>query len=498
MGQKVFRNRFNVLVSTILIFMLFILFEINSQVLMPQLFLNTPINFIRYLPILFLVYIFVDEIYQSIFQDTFTLRIKGKGEGIIFIQNYETWIAIFETISLEKVQVNELEQLRHLKIFSLELDNDKLCLRVFLYSKSYEELLDRMNTSKPILENVLPGIKLVQDDIIAQFLGDYSLLKINNTYLLKNKTDLIIPQPKDVVDTISFSFSKMILSWNLSTKDTIQENSRRIYPIQLYFLICHRKSSFFKCIDEITFREDYPEESRFLDVLELQRVRLRYQIYKFPKMELETSLNSFKIALTSVLSNNTQIIGEKKASQLLSDVTRITTEKKVISSNNDCENRIKLKGAPQKIETGDFKSRINQICIELCNIPKDPVLLLEEKGKRCHRRANFCNKLLRTENFSTLLEDILMKVNEAEKLQLIAELNRNLSFYQLVCVLAHVNKYTHPKISYQKLISLIHMLIKSNSNNKRSNICKQGTYHMPVRDEMAEKYDWIYEKSYTL
>jgi hypothetical protein len=308
---------------------------------------------------------------------------------------------------------------------------------------------------------------------------------------------LIIPQAKNVVDTISFSFSKMILSCNLSTKDNIKENSRITYPIQIYFLICHKKSSFFKYIDEITLIEDYPEESRFLDILELQIVRLRYQTDKFPKMELKTGLNKLKIGLTSILSNNTQIIEEKKAFQLVSDMTRIPTEKMVISSYNKYENRMKSKESSPKLENRDSKSKVNQICIELCNIPTDPALSLEEKIKRCHRRANFCDKLLRTENFSLLLENILMKEDEATKSQLIAELNRNLSFYQLICVLAHINKSTHPEISRQKLISLIHMLIKSNSNYKRSNASKQGTYRTPARDEMAEKLAWIYEKSYS-
>lgn len=464
---------------------------------MPQSFLNTLMSFIRYLPILFLIYIFVDEIYQSIFQDSYLMRIKEKEEGIIFIQNYQVWIAIFETFSLEKVQINELEQLRHLEIFSLELDKEKLCLRVFLFSKSYEELLDRMNKSKPILENVLPGIKLVQDDMIAQLIGDYSLLRINKKFLLKYNSKLIIPQTKIVEDTISFSFSNMILTCNLSNKDKIQENGRIIYPIQLYFLICHKKSSLFKCIDEITFIEDNPEESKFLDAQDLQRARLRYQIDKFPKMDLNTGLNKFKIGLASLLSNNTQIIEEKKTSQLLSDVKRITTGKKVFSSYIDRENLIKSNETPLIIENSNCKSRINQICIELCNIPKDPSLLLEEKSKRCHRRANFCIKLLRTENFSILLENITMNENEAEKLQLVTELNRHLSFYQLVCVLAHMNKSTKSEISYQTLISLIHMLIKSNSNCKRSNASNQENYRMQARDEMVEKHDWIYEKSYT-
>ncbi|MHA2431004.1 MAG: hypothetical protein ACXACC_08225, partial [Promethearchaeota archaeon] len=416
MFDRVFLDRFKVILITFLMFLFFLVFELNSLMIEPQDFLNTPINFLRYIPIVFLLYVFVNEIYHSIFRDNTPMKIELKGEGVVFIQNYQVWIAIFETYSLEKIQINELEQLKHLETFSFELDGNKQCLRVFLFSKSHEELKERMNKSKPILENVLPSISPISDMIIARFIRDYSLLKINNRFLLKKESELIIPQFKEVTRAVSSSFSSMILSCNSSYRDEVKGKTKIIYPTQLYFFCCYKKSSLFKCMDENIFKNENAIETGFLEAQELHRARLRYQIEKYPKMELKKGLKQFRIGLTSFISTNNQVIAVKKVSHLPLEVKQIITEKKLFPSNNVGRKRMILKERPSTIDIDVNHTSINQICFEFCNIPKDPTLSSEEKSKRCYRRANFCCKLLANENFSSLLENVLIQEQEVDKI----------------------------------------------------------------------------------
>ncbi|UCC18310.1 MAG: hypothetical protein JSV62_09355, partial [Promethearchaeota archaeon] len=302
MFDRAILDRFKILIITLLMFLIFLVFELNSLIIEPQNFLSTPIDFLRYIPIVILLYVFVNEIYQSIFRDNTPMRFELNGEGVVFIQNYQVWIAIFETNSLEKIQINELEQLKHLETFSLELDRNKLSLRVFLFSKSYEKLKERMNKSKPILENVLPNISPLSDLIIEEFIRSYSLLKINNRFLLKKDSELIIPQIKEVIRAVSSSFSSMILSCNSSYRNEFKKKTKRIHPAQLYFFTCYKKSSLFKCIDENIFKNESVIETGFLEVPELHRARMRYQIEMYPKIELKKGLKQFGTVLTSLIS----------------------------------------------------------------------------------------------------------------------------------------------------------------------------------------------------
>jgi hypothetical protein len=70
-----------------------------------------------------------------------------------------------------------------------------------------------------------------------------------------------------------------------------------------------------------------------------------------------------------------------------------------------------------------------------------------------------------------------------DKIHFLADLNRHLSFYQLICVLAHMTQSTHLDISYRKLISGIHILIATNFKGERSNKISNGdlqeTHRMP-------------------
>ena len=60
------------------------------------------------------------------------LRFSQPKKGIVFIQDYHIWLAIFETFSVEKIQTSELKQLKHLKTFSLELDRKKRCISIII------------------------------------------------------------------------------------------------------------------------------------------------------------------------------------------------------------------------------------------------------------------------------------------------------------------------------------------------------------------------------
>ncbi len=407
---------------------------------------KSPINLVNYFPIIILLYLFTKELVLLFNQNNPLLKFSVMKKGIVFIQDYHIWLAIFETQSTGKIQTSELKQLKHLKAFSLELDTKRRCVRVFLYSNSYKELEERIRNSKPILEVVLPDIDLISKVDIGKLLSEIKLIKIGKNYFLKENSELIFPQFVDFLDNFSPIFFRMILTCNFHEKTSFEENYDVENNVQWYFFHCYNQESFFKFINKLLFNPKKNAVESFLDIQELQKARLRYHTQKRPLFDFQEGLIHFQRGLSLLLSGSKQIVIEEKRS----DPSLITTS---------CGTKSIFLLGTEKTSTS---MGMNQICSELCNIPRHHKLEKEEQEKKCYQRANFCQKLLTNGNFSSILKNILNQGYETDKIHFIAELKTHLSYHQLICLLAHLTQSGKLEIPYRKLIDLIYILLKLN------------------------------------
>ncbi len=170
---------------------------------------------------------------------------------------------------------------------------------------------------------------------------------------------------------------------------------------------------------------------------------MRYQIAKKPLFDFQEGLNHFKGGLFLLLSRSKPVRIEGQ----ITDHSLVALP---------CEPKLNSILSTEKVS--NFFG-MNQICSELCNIPKDDKLLQEEKEKKCHRRAGFCQKLLINDNFSSILENILNQRYETDRIHLITELKSHLSYQQLFCVLAQLTKSSQLEIPYDKIVNMICILL---------------------------------------
>jgi hypothetical protein len=392
-------------------------------------------------------------------------------KGIVFLQDYHLWLAIFVTSSVGKIQTSELKQLKHLKAFSLELDIKRTCVRVFFYSKSHKELEERIKNSIPILEVVLPDINKISKVEITKMLSEIRILKIGTKFILKKNSELIIPQFADSEDKFPPSFSKMILACNFRKGLNNEEETKIEKNIQWYFFHNYNKASFFKCMIETLSNSQKITAESFWNIQELQRIRLRYQIEKKPLFDFKEGLNHFKGRLFLLLSRSKPVRIEEQ----ITDHSPIALP---------CETKLNPLSSMEK--PSSF-SGMNQICSELCNIHRDDKLLQEEKEKKCLRRAGFCQKLLINDNFSSILENILKQRYETDRIHLITELKSHLSYQQLFCVLAHLTQSSQPEIPYRKIINMICILLCLNYKIQKTPCVDTKTVSSMLSDDEAIK-----------
>lgn len=447
MNHKILIEKLKVTIIVFLSFIILITVEslliLNNYIGILQNILKSPINIGRYFPIIILLYLFTKEIILSFNQNDPLLKFSVTEKGIVFLQDYHLWLAILETSSVGKIQTSELKQLKHLKTFSLELDIKRTCVRVFIYSKSHKELEERIKNSIPILEVVLPDINKISKVEITKMLSEIKLLKNEKKYMLKKNSELNLPQFADSADKFPPSFSKMILACNFREGLDIEENTKMEKFVQWYFFHNYDKASFFKCMNRTLSSSQKMTAESFWNIQELQRIRLRYQIEKKPLFDFQEGLNHFKGGLFLLLSRSKTVRIEGQ----ITDHSLIALP---------CE----TKPSPLlSTEKASSFFRMNQICSELCNIPEDDKLLQEEKEKKCHRRAGFCQKLLINDNFSSILENILSQRYETDRIHLITELKSHLSYQQLFCVLAHLTQSSQPEIPNHKIINMICILL---------------------------------------
>lgn len=404
--------------------------------------LKSPIGLIRFFPSTILLYLFIKEILLSSNQNRSLLNFSVLKEGIVFVQDFQLWLGIFETLSVRKIQTSELKQFKHLKRFSLETDKKETCVRVFLYSKSQKELEERIKMSKPILEVVLPDINLMLKDKITKLLGQSELLKLEKKIFLKESSELVFPQFVDSVESISPDFSRLILSCNLLEDGLMEEKTHWENYIQCYVLYSYDHDSFFKYINKFLHQKDKTEP--LWDIKELQRIRLRYQTDNPIRANFTKGLILFKRGLSLLLPELTPFAIKKLKTD--NSLTDIPIERKTIVLKNS------------KKETNSFS--MNQICSELCNIPNDNKLNQDERTKKCHRRAGFCKRLLFNDNFSSILDNIRNQKYETDRVHLINELKRNISYQQLICVFVQLSQSNQNENSNHEIINIIKKLFQ--------------------------------------
>ncbi|MFX0205895.1 MAG: hypothetical protein ACFFDT_07890 [Candidatus Hodarchaeota archaeon] len=338
---------------------------------------------------------------------------------------------------MQKIQTNELKQLKHLKTFSLEIDRKKNSIRVILYSKSVKELEERIRVSKPILEVVLPDISFVSKEDVNNLYSETELLNIGKIFILKERSEWIYPQFGNYPRKGSPSISRTVLACNIS--DEVEKN-KFLNCTQLYFLHSFDQTSFFKYMNSRYFKSPSESVAQFQDNQEVQRIRLSYLTNKKPLFSFQEGLDQFTRALSSsllVTSNNKNEEGKIKYPLIHNQQNLIFKTKKT------------------------SVSEMNQICYELCQFFNENKLSVEEKVKRCKKRAKFCLNLLENENFYLILESLIKQENVIDQIHLISELRRHLTYQQLICCFSHLSQQNYPKIPYQKLVSLIHSLFRT-------------------------------------
>ncbi|UCG00572.1 MAG: hypothetical protein JSW11_13195 [Candidatus Heimdallarchaeota archaeon] len=415
---------------------------------------KAPMDLVRYFPIIILLYLFTNEIFITFRINISPLKFTLKKTGIVFFQDFHIWLAIFETFSIRKIQTSELKQLKHLKTFSLELDGKRKCVRIVLYSKSYKELEERIKTSKPILEVVLPDIHFVSKADLTKSYDETEMLKIGEEYILKEKSELLFPQFNILLNESSPSFFRMVLACDIH--DEMKKKLDFVNCIQMYFFHSYDQTSFFQYLNRRFFRSQIKTFDHIQDVQELQRICLRYQTKKGPYLSFQEGLDHF-VSFFSLFSLEPNIIetGMKQNFQLLS-----------LQSENQSLNLLDTEKITSHLE-------MNQICAELCNYPNENELSYKEKETRCKKRAVFCQNLLENANFFSILESLINQKYITDKIHLLTELRRHLTYQQLICCISHLCHLNYPEIPYQKIVNLIHILYSLNYKSyKAKNVLK--------------------------
>lgn len=451
--------------------LLLILFSILQIIIEKTTFSEAPqdlvtflFNLCRYFTMSLLFIFFLIEFFQIINPDISSLNFKLKERGIAYLQDPQLWIAMFETLNLNDIQVNELKQLKHLKTFSLELNRIKRVFRVFIYSKSYEEIKKRIDKFGTVLDVILPGINLVSNETMTEFFNNNKIVNLSNHYILTENSQLIIPQTEGEIQSITNTFTSIILANNFLNENGQKNIDKLKNSSQIYFLTYYDKNLFYKFLNDLVFTKKNALVC-FGEHQKLERIRMRFQIKDQSKIYFQQGLNKLKHELnnlskessSSTLAKTTLFHPSSKKKIVINERT---TPSISLTSKNQARNEESTLSSTQCLQLP-----INQICFELCNIQKDLDLPLEEKVKKCNRRAKFSGKLLKSDNFTSLIENILNQEYKEEKLFLLSELNHHLSFQQLLCLLAHMILQMEENRPLQKIVSLLHILLELNYIN---------------------------------
>jgi hypothetical protein len=437
-----------------------------------------------------LSFFFFKEIILLLNRKSYSQEFVWDKTGIGFIQNCHVWIAVLETKSLNKIRKTELKQLSHLKSFSLELDIKNCSVRVFLYAKSNEKLREVIKKSKPILDVVLPDLKILPGVDSSKLFNKRIFEKIGNINFLKNKNQHFMLNFDRVNTKISPFTEKIAFSFFSTPKNKKEKNNLQS---QWYSFNTLDQNSFFNSLISILINHQETNFQSLRRKKNLERIQIRYQIEEQEKHSFQEGIVQFEKELSILLS---QI---KPESNLKEEGKQNSMENDnligVLGKNNPVNEKI-LNITPSSVTKYNYEDinhlneeipfepiKMNQICYELCNIQENRAFSKGEKANKCARRANFCQKLLKNENFLSIIENILKQNHEEEVIHLTTELRHHLSYQQLICIFAHLTQTEQFETVSQEIIGLIHVLFKLNFETQENSIHNNDSFFSLVSKE---------------
>lgn len=425
---------------------------------------DNPMYLLPYIPVLILLGFLLYEFLQLLIQRSFSIDFSIRGRGIVFFPEHHLWMAIYASHSLEGIQLNEINQLRYLQIFSIEVNPTESFIKLILYAKSYDKIIKRINSTSAILETVLPGIEPEPDDVLTQYLSESKFCKIGRTYFLMEGETFLIPQYETGNEEETRHQTSTVLVCNVDPIEPSEANQGIMDNVQVYFLSKYPVSSFFEYLGRIAFNPYMEGERKIWNPQELIKIRLRYFVEGKPKTSFEGGIQRIK---TELMTSSELTLDIPVHQVELSSKVSLHSEKR--SQNHrqmseDLQNELNS-SIPAEIRILSTE-KMNQICTEVCNLPKSSEMTLNDKIKRCQRRSKFCLKLVHSHNFFSILESIFEQRHETEQIYLITELKRELSYQQLLCIFAQLTQLPSSRVTYAQIISLILLLFKLQFNDQ--------------------------------
>ena len=266
---------------------------------------NILMNLVKYFPIGILIFILVKELLQLFQVANQSLNFTLKDGGIVFIHNFNVWMALFETNSIKEIQIDELTQLNHLQTFSLELDINKSYLRLYIFSKKLNQLENRINKSRAILDIVLPDIRPVTNPNIENFLENNKFVNVNKKFFLVQNEEYLIAHTTKNTNQIPKNFTKLIMAY---------DSSKALNTTQIYFFNSYKKKKLFNLLENMICNDYQHSDRKFSEYQEVQRIRIRYQTKSLQKFSFDEALTQLKTGLAHLTDSFQSIeIGEGKA-----------------------------------------------------------------------------------------------------------------------------------------------------------------------------------------
>jgi hypothetical protein len=363
--------------------------------------------------------------------------------GIIHFPKFCVFLSIFESNSIQLVNSKSLNQLIDLDPFSLEVDNESKSLRIYLFSKSKRDQLNRIRQALPLLEAVFPGLSIMTLNNSKKLLLNYSIAEIAGFSLIRENEIYIMPVLDSSKSGQIHLKNKLVLTINSSRKvNTYLEDD---HTTQIYTLQKYNRSADFNLIGNIILKNNRNSDSEFFDKNILLRAIIRFQLDNSKLISSQEGISCLQKIITSFQA----AIQPKEFDYIIEE------EAFPIHEENEPESRtIFLQ-----------KEKINPICLELCNIYKNYEIDESNRFKLCEKRIDFCTKLVSNKNFISLLMELAKNDDERRKSQLLNELLIHLSFHQLYCLISQFLSTYEQKdmnvISMQLLHSLINKQAKS-------------------------------------
>ncbi len=363
--------------------------------------------------------------------------------SVIHIPIFNIYFSIFESTSIHLVNNKALYRLIDLELFSLEIDNVTKSLRVFLFSKNKKSQIDRIKNSIPLLEAIFPDILLKTPNDSKNFLSGYSLAVVAGFSIIQRKESYLIPVLSNLRAGQLGVHNRMVLAYNSSEKGpkTIKDDQTS----QVYTLLGYRGPIDFNFIGNLILRKNDNSEYEDDNKNKLLRAISRFQLDNCNLISFHEGVSYIqKTLLASGFDNQSVTLEVHSKEKYIPNNTEIESEFSMININ---------------------KEEKNPICLELCNIYNNLEIDETHKSRLCNNRVNFCKKLIRNDNFISLLMEVARKDDDKNNLNIFSELLVHLSFHQIYCLIAQFIFLYEGKdldlISTQLLHSLITNQVKS-------------------------------------